>query len=178
MDIFALSAEPLSDGTWINSRVARVVEAIRDYDPMLDVRWLPRDDRFIGCDVFQIVDTRINRVMFSVADEAHFDESVLARIFKADVTKARGGPLTILEEIDMENAAVKVIEAKKRMDEAEDREDKAATILKSPLNAYTHDGYRYDLPPNEQPKKVHIDAGSGYQASRKTTIRRREWGSA
>jgi hypothetical protein len=155
-DIFALSAEPLSDGTWVNSRVARVIEAIQDYDPELEVRWLPRNERFIGCDVFQIVDKRINRVAFSVKDEASMDESVLAKIFKADVAKAKNGPLTILEELDQENAARKIMIAKRQMDEEEDRQDKVSSILRSPLNAYSHAGYRYDLRPEDQPKKAVI----------------------
>lgn len=177
-DIFALSAEPLDDGTWVSSKVARTVEAIQEYDPMLEVRWLPRDERFEGCDIFQIVDKRINKVAFTVKSEAEMDERVLARIFKADVSKARNGPLTILEEIDMENAARKVMEAKKRYDDDMEKQDVAARILASPLNAYTHDGYRYDLPQNMQPKKGIFDVSIGYQAKGKKTIRRREWNSA
>jgi hypothetical protein len=152
-DIFALTAEPLSDGTWINSQVARTIEAIRDYDPMLEVKWLPRDKRIEGADVFQIVDTRINMVAFTVKDEASMNADVLARIFKADVAKAKNGPLTILEEIDQENMAKKILDAKKKMDEEAERQDKITSILKSPLNAYTMDGYRYDLRPEDQPKK-------------------------
>lgn len=171
-DIFALSAEPLSDGTWINSKVARTVEAIQDYDPMLEVKWLPRDKRINGADVFQIIDKRINRVAFTVKSEAEMDERVLARIFKADVTKARNGPLTILEEIDMENTAKKILDAKRRYDEEMERQDVATTILKSPLNAYTHDGYRYDLPPHMQPKKGIFDVGIGREAASKKIIRR------
>lgn len=155
-DIFALTAEPLSDGTWINSQVARTIEAIQDYDPMLEVKWLPRDKRIDGADVFQIVDKRINRVAFTVKDEASMNESVLARIFKADVAKAKNGPLTILEEIDQENAAHKVMEAKKKYDEDMERQDVATSILKSPLNAYTHQGFRFDLPAHMQPKKTVI----------------------
>lgn len=155
-DIFALSAEPLSDGTWINSNVARTIEAIQEYDPMLEVKWLPRDKRIDGADVFQIVDKRINQVAFTVKSEAEMDERVLARIFKADVTKARGGPLSILEEIDQENAARKVLQAKKRYDEEMERQDLATSILKSPKHAYTHKGLRFDKPPWDQPKKIII----------------------
>jgi len=155
-DIFALSAEPLSDGTWINSQVARTIEAIQDYDPMLEVRWLPRNERFADCDVFQIVDKRINMVAFTVKDEASMNETVLARIFKADVAKAKNGPLTILEEIDQENMAHKIMEAKKRFDEDMEKQEIATSILKSPLNAYTHDGFRFDLPADRQPKKTVI----------------------
>jgi hypothetical protein len=170
-DIFALTAEPLSDGTWINSNVARTIEAIQDYDPMLEVKWLPRDKRIDGADVFQIVDTRINRVAFTVKSEAEMNETVLAKIFKADVAKKRGGPLTILEEIDQENAAHKVMKAKEKFDEDMQKQELATSILKSPLNAYTHDGYRYDLHPTNQPKKGIFDVAAGHQETSKKTVR-------
>lgn len=154
VDIFAQMAEPLSDGTWVNSRIARLVEIIQDYDPMLEVRWIPRDKRSPEDDVFQIVDTRINRVAFSVKDEASFDESVLTRIMTADISKAKNRPLTLMEEIEAKNAAVKLLQYKERMEETEERNEKVETILRSPLNAYKHDGYRFDLPPQDQPKKT------------------------
>jgi hypothetical protein len=162
-DIFAQMAEPLSDGTWVNSRIARIIEIIRDYDPMLEVRWLPRADRIAGADVFQIVDKRIDRVAFSVKDEASFDESVLDRIFEADLARVQGSPATHLQKIDIHNANIKLLKAKEKMEEEEDRNDKVAAILKSPLNAYKHDGYRYDKHPTDQPKKVIIDATPRYK---------------
>ena len=155
-DIFAQMAEPLADGSWINSRIARIVEIIQDYDPMLEVRWIPRNKRDPGDDVFQIVDKRINRVAFTVKDEASFDESVLNKIFKADMTKKNNGPLTLLEEIELENNTRKIMLAKEKMDRDEDKSDEVATILKSPLNAYRHRGIRFDLPPQDQPKKAII----------------------
>lgn len=155
-DIFAQMAEPLSDGTWINSRIARLIEIIRDYDSMLDVRWLPRDKRIDGADVFQIVDKRIGRVAFSVKDEASFDETVLAKIFAADMSKKLNRPLTLQEEMEASNAAFNLSKAKKLLEEDEDKQDQVATILKSPLNAYKHNGVRFDLPPWDQPKKIII----------------------
>lgn len=163
VDIFAQMAEPLSDGTWVNSTIARIVEIIQDYDPMLEVKWIPRADRMPGVDVFQIIDKRINRVAFTVKDEASFDETVLARIFEADMCRANQGPATILQKMDALNAAVKAIKLKKKLDEEEERNEKVVAILKSPLNAYKHNGYRYDLHPTEQPKKVIFDVGLGHK---------------
>lgn len=170
-DMFAQMGEPLSDGTWINSRIARLVEIIREYDPMLRVKWLPRDKRIEGADAFQIVDERIGRVAFSVKDEASFDETVLAKIFEADMARANNGPLTVLQKLDALNAATKLLQFKTRMEEDEDREEQVASILKSPLNSYKHDNYRFDLDPRDQPKIGIFDVSVGHKTPGKKTIR-------
>jgi hypothetical protein len=162
-DIFAQMAEPLSDGTWVNSRIARIIDIIRDYDPMLEVKWLPRDKRIDGADVFQIVDNRINQVAFTVKDEASFDESVLARIFEADMSRSNNGPLTVLDKMDALNAATKLLKLKTKTEEDDERNEKVVAILKSPLNTYKHAGYRYDLHPADQPKKGIFDVSTGYK---------------
>lgn len=163
IDIFAQMAEPLGDGTWVNSKIARIVDIIGDYDPQLEVRWIPRADRIADADVFQIVDNRINRVAFTVKDEASFDETVLARIFEADMCRVNNGPATMLQKIDAFNTAVKALELKKKLDDEEERNEQVVSILRSPLHAYKHEGYRYDLHPTDQPKKVIFDVGLGHQ---------------
>ncbi len=157
IDFFAEIAEPLADGSWINSNIARIVEIIQDYDPNLEVRWLPRDQRAQGNDVFQIIEhckDGADRVAFTVKDEASFDERVLNKIFEADMTKDKQRGLTIQEKIEIANNTQKIIAAKKWQDKLEERQELAQSILKSPLNAYSHNGIRYDLPDEAQPKKA------------------------
>lgn len=172
-DIFAQMAEPMGDGSWVNSRIARIVEIIKEYDPMLEVRWLPRDKRIDGADAFQIVDNRINRVAFSVKDEASFDETVLARIFESDMAAHSNSPLTMGQKIDALNTATKLLKLKTQNEEDEDRNDKITTILKSPMNAYTHDGYRFDKHPSDQPKVGIFDVSVGHKTSSEAPIRGR-----
>jgi len=154
IDPFAVSAEPLSDGTWVNSRIARIAEIIREYDSELEIRWLPRNERFKDDDVFQIVDKRINKVVFSVSDEASFNENVLERIFQADMEKNKGRPLDVLELLELKNNTAKLLRLKARIEEDEMKEEEVASILKSPLNAYNHRGIRFDRHPTDQPKKT------------------------
>lgn len=161
LDYFANLAEPLNDGTWVNSKLARIVEIINDYDSMLEVRWIPRDKRHFEDDVFQIVDKRINRVAFSVKDENSFNESVLNQIFEADMEKNSGGPISVVQKIEIANKTKKLLSAKKWEEELEDKEEMLKTIVGSPLNAYKHNGYRFDLPNSEQPKKVIFDVSFG-----------------
>lgn len=170
VDYFASIAEPLEDGSWINSNIARIVEIINDYDPELEVRWIPRDKRSPEDDVFQIVDKRINKVAFSVKDEKSFNITVLDRIFQADMSKTFGRPLTRLEQLDTHNNAVKLLDQKRRIDEAEEKRDLVAHIVGSPLNAYSHNGYRFDLHPSNQPKKEIFDVTVSDKTKSKETI--------
>jgi len=141
---FALAAVPMSDGSWVSPRVARVAEIIADYDPRLEVRWLPRDKRLAGDAAFQIVEhTRDGHevVAFTVASEAEFDERVLERIFLADNARA-----DVQGRLEAHNAAVRAMELKKALEADEEARDIAATVFASPLNTYRHAGLRFDKP--------------------------------
>lgn len=135
-------ATPHSDGRWISERVSRIVEAINDYDPSIDVQWVPPDQRELGDPTFRLMETRPNGqrfIMFYVQDENAFDESVLARIFQSDATKNK---LT-LSSIDANNDAIRAVKLKKQMEELEEAGDFLATALKSPLHTFRHEGKRY-----------------------------------
>jgi len=143
LDLAAV-AVPMSDGSWVSAKVARVAEIIADYDPRLEVRWLPRDRRAPGDSAFQIVEHCANGaevVAFSVATEAEFDERVLARIFAADNRRDN-----VLDRLEAHNAAVRAVELKKALEEQEEARDVAAAVFASPLHSYRHAGLRLDRP--------------------------------
>lgn len=137
-------AVPMSDGSWVSTKVARTAEIIADYDPNLEIRWIPRDRRNPGDDAFQIVQhcsDGVARVVMSVPTEAEFDERVLQRLFLADNAKEN-----VQARMEASNAAVKAMELKKQMEAADQAREVAAAVFSSPLNRYVHDGLRYDLP--------------------------------
>lgn len=132
-------ATPHGDGRWISDRVSRIVEVIHDYDPSIEVQWVPPEERELGDPVFRLMELRPNGqkfIMFYIQDENAFDESVLARIFQSDATKNK---LT-LSAIDAHNDAVRALKLKKQMEELDEAHDLAKTILKSPLHTFRHNG--------------------------------------
>ena len=125
---------PHSDGRWINERVSRIVEIIKDYDPNLEVAWIPPEKREPGDSAFAIIENypgKPRQVAFYVDSEAEFDERVLTRIFQGDTTKH-----DVLGNLEASNRAVEAIEYKKRMEQLEEEYDHMKHVLKSPLNTY------------------------------------------
>lgn len=132
-------ASPHRDGRWISDRVSRIVEIINDYDPSIVVEWVPPDQRQLGDPAFRLMEVRDDNkrfVMFYVQTEAEFNESVLERIFQSDAAKNGFS----LSTIDAKNDALKAIKLKAQMEELDEANDLAATILKSPLHKFRHNG--------------------------------------
>ena len=77
------------------------------------------------------------RYVICYADEC--DERLLARVWSMD-----SGKRDILSEIEAQNAALKAIEMKKQMEQMEEAHEFAASVLRSPLHSYKHNGRRFD----------------------------------
>jgi hypothetical protein len=128
-----------SDGSFVTARAMRVVEIIRDYDPQLDVEWIPRERRQPGDNSIRIVDNRAHglaRVIMSFVDEEEFTRKdgadVLERLFLADWT--RHDPIA---RMDAANAAAKALELHRTMERVEETKDIGRHALASPLHSYT-----------------------------------------
>lgn len=146
MDLASLAdiAVPMSDGSWASAKVARIAELIEQYDPSLEVRWIPRDRRVPGDDAFQIVEHCPNGqvvVAFSVRDESQFDERVLKRIVAAD-----NAITNVQDRMETQNAVLKELEDRRKEDAQAEARSLAAAVFQSPLNRYVHGGRRLDLP--------------------------------
>lgn len=127
-----------TDGSFVSAKAMRVVEVIRDYDPGLEVEWIPRERRIDGDDAIRIVDPRRHgfaRIVMSFRDEAEFTAQdgtlTLERLFLADGSKG-----DVMSRVQAHNAAEKVLRLKKAMDEREEGLDVARHALRSPLNTY------------------------------------------
>lgn len=134
---------PHEDGSFISQRVSDLVETIRGYDPNIDVRWIPPSNRAAGDPAFALVDTHPGRaeyVIMYVQSEKEFDGSVLERVIKADM--AKNG--RILDDVEAQNAAVRLLQIKKQQDELAEAHDLAHHILKSPKARYKHNGVVYE----------------------------------
>lgn len=128
---------PTNDGHWVSEKHARIAEIIQDYDPTLELVWIPPETRTPFEKPFAIVHhpegLKPYFVMYIKEDE--LDERVLARLFQGDLTRSK--PLNGLEAMEH---ADKVMRAKELMDKAEERQDFIKTIVGSGKHSFKHNG--------------------------------------
>ena len=136
----------MDDGSFVSAKAVRLVEIVRDYDPGLDVEWIPREHRIEGDDAIRIIDTRghgFARMVMSFRDEEEFTAQdgtlTLQRLFLADGRKG-----DVMSRLDAQNAAAKIVAAKKALEEREEGRDLLEHALRTPLNRY-----RYRTPAGE-----------------------------
>lgn len=130
MDVIDIPV-PHEDGSFVSERVSRIVELIREYDPNLDVRWIPSRARKMGEAAFAIVEHCSDgqtRTAFLVQTEDEFDERVLARIYNGD-TRKQGDVRLRLESMQK---AVREVERKKFEESLEEAADYSVSMIRNP----------------------------------------------
>lgn len=128
-------------GHFVSEKHVRVAEIIKDYDPNLDIEFIPEGQRAAGDKPFRIVHTdprHGNRYVVCYTDD--LDGPLLERIYQMDAAKHGN----ILSEIDAHNRAVKAIVQKEYEDKMAEAHDIAQHILRSPKSRYQHDGKVYE----------------------------------
>jgi hypothetical protein len=140
--VFDLDSLPVltEDGRFVSEKHMRVAEIIRDYDPNLEIEWIPEDKRAAQDPPFRVVHTNPTtgyRYVVCYAD--NLDGPLLERIYKMDAEKHGN----ILSDVDAHNQAVKALIKKKMEDEMAEANDLAASILRSPKSVYRHNGVKY-----------------------------------
>lgn len=125
------------DGQFVSQRVSQVVQAIKEYDPDIEVQWIPVSVREEGQAAFRLMyfpkDGTPPYVMFHVKTEEEFDARVLKKIMVND--QARQGKLTY-DEIEMAEKAAQAVARQAYLDELEEMNDLAYHVLKSNKNTY------------------------------------------
>lgn len=130
-------AEPLADGSWINSKIARLIEIIRERYPDLDVVWIPRERRAADDAAFAIVETLKDGrqvVALYIKTEAEFNESILERLIRADMLNK--DPQKVNAEIEAKNEATKLIRNKKQQEQMQEVMDPYLYALRSGKHKY------------------------------------------
>lgn len=134
MDIYV----PTETGHWVNEKFSRIAEIIHDYDPEMELAWIPPERRGLIPDkpyaVVHKPDGLKEYVMFKL-EEDELDERVLARIFNGDAKH-----VDVLANLEAMDRARKVMEMKERMDKAADRQDFIASVVGSHKHSFRHNG--------------------------------------
>lgn len=122
----------------------RIAEIIQDYDPCLELAWIPPDQRNENDrQPFAVLHRAIpggpvDYVVFRLA-ENEVDHRVLARLFSGDNSKQN-----VLESIESSEAAFKLLELKRELDAREERKEIAAWAIKARPGATLAKGVRLE----------------------------------
>lgn len=146
MNPLGLDDVPILDedtGRFLSSKHMRIAEIIQDYNPTLHLAWIPPDQRgeldreFPFC-VLHFAENGKQYVVHKYR-ENEVDERILADLFSRDMSKT-----DVLGRLEAEEKAREAYALKRRMEEAEERQDFIASVVKSPLHTYRHNGRRFD----------------------------------
>lgn len=130
---------PTETGHWVDENFERLARVVQDYDPRFELRWIPPEHRSTDSDrakPYVIWDTDTNTPVFH-ASELDTPTDILERLFAGDISKG-----DVLARIDKHNAAIKAMELKAQLDEAEERQEYVAWLIGSKKNYLTLPGGR------------------------------------
>lgn len=126
---------------WISAEFQRLSEIIEDYDPYLELQFIPPEKRETLLDkkqCYRIVDTR-NKKIVLFANELDTPVDILTRLW--DMDSNRGN---VLKRVNARNAAVQAFKLKEQIDAREAAKDFAGWVFKNEKNVWIHEGHKRD----------------------------------
>lgn len=125
---------PTDDGLWVSEKYERLAAVIKDYDPNLELRWIPSDKRTReDKEPYVVVYMDPQRpgktdVVF-YASELDTPEDILTKLWLAD--DKRGN---VQDRMEVRNNAAEALRLKKLDDEMAEATSQAEFMHRSPLN--------------------------------------------
>lgn len=134
---------PNEDGHFISENQRRIADILRDYDPNLQLQWIPPDKRDpIADKAFRVVDVSPGRAPYVVCFSDECDERLLARVMQND-SQRHGNMMTYM---DAHNNAVEAMRLKERMERNEEAHRLSYSVLRSNKIHYKHAGIDFGKP--------------------------------
>lgn len=120
----------------------RIAEIIKDLDDSLELAYIPDEQRSVyDKHPFAVIhrprDGRPAYVAMTMP-ENEVDERVIAKLIKRNTHQN-----DVLDELEAQEAALRLVQAKEQMEEMEEKREFAQTVLKSNLHTYRHNGRVY-----------------------------------
>lgn len=149
---------PANDGSWISEKQRRVNEIIQDYDPKLQLQWIPPGRRNDEDHPFRVVCFPQNGRPYLVCTSLEADERLLATIFQADAKRRGKNLLTWLDDY---NNAKAIYNAKVNHERLQEAHEIAQAVIRNNKSSYkvrAASGELIDLerPGRSQSRATHI----------------------
>lgn len=135
-------AHILTDQGALSQKHERVAEIIKDYDPDLELAYIPAAER-TAFDSRPFAIVHVNpangyRYVVMTCTEDEVDERLIARLFQHNLSET-----DVLGRIEAEDAARQLMEMRRKMDEHEEKQEFARAVISSKKNYYRHNGKVY-----------------------------------
>jgi hypothetical protein len=118
------------DNRLVSSDHLNIAEIVQDYDPNLELCWIPPGARVHGEDPWAVFHTHKGK-RYLVRTFAECDHRILAYLWDNDTSRTN-----VLTRLDAEDAARKAIKLKQDMEAAEERQDMIKSVLRTPYHTY------------------------------------------
>jgi hypothetical protein len=120
-------------GRALSAEVQRIAQVIHDYDPKLELAWVPPEKRELNEQYpYAVIHHPDDAPAYIVMRlrETEVDHRVIARLWGSDAKNAN-----VLDRIEKEEAALRAVEFLKREEELQEAREKAAWMVKAPVGA-------------------------------------------
>lgn len=124
---------PTADGHFVSEKQQRIAEIIKDYEPTLELVWIPPANREPGDKPFAVVHHPVGLPSYFVFFADECDERILERLWSVDNKVGN-----VLSNLEVKEAARKALQLKKEEDEALERQDIMAAAVATPLNTWSY----------------------------------------
>lgn len=127
-------------GMALSEKHIRIAEIIKDYNPELELAWIPPANRTaFDKNPFAIVhNSAKGRYLVGTFSEEQMDHRIIQHLFSIDNKNHN-----VLSELEREEAAKQALRMKEQMDAHEERMDFARSLITSKKNYYRHNGKVY-----------------------------------
>lgn len=120
------------DGHFVSQKQIRINEILQDYDPNLQLQWIPPNERREGDIAFRVVHFPPGKSPYLICTAEEADERLLAKVFEAD---QRNSP-NKLSYIENYNNALELVRAKEAREEREEDHEIAAAAIRNTKSYY------------------------------------------
>lgn len=132
---------PDENGNFVSQNQKRIAEILNDYNPELQLQWIPPGRRNEKDEPFRIVHFPPNRSPYLICTAMEADERLLATVFQADARNRNGSALSY---IDAYNSALKIANAKKMEEKREEAHELAQSVIKNTKSSFMHGGVDFE----------------------------------
>lgn len=120
---------PTEEGFFVSEGFLNLSEVIQDYDHNLELRWIPSDKRERDDKEPYVIWDNLTNNPVIYAKEQDSPEEILGRLFMSD-----NKTTSVLERIEMQERAKKVMDHKASMEAMEEMHDQSRFLLTTPLH--------------------------------------------
>lgn len=124
---------PSNSGQWISAKQQRINEILQDYDPKLQLQWIPPGRRNEKDEPFRVVCFPVNGRPYLICTAMEADERLLATVFQADQKNRSGG---LMSWLDNYNSAKSIYNAKVNHERRQEQHEMAQAVIRNNKSSY------------------------------------------